>query len=70
KGYDTMGDEYKRVPKDFDPEHARGDLLRRKGLFAFQEAKVPAEFTSKKFVTYCLKRCRDLAPLHGWLDAT
>lgn len=68
KGYSTMGDEYKRVPKGFDSDHPRGDLLRRKGLFAFVEPKVPADLTSGKFVTYCIQRCRDLAPLHEWLE--
>ena len=68
KGYDKMGDEYKRVPRGFDPDHPRGDLLRLKGLFAFVESDVPAEFTSRRFVTYCMKRCRVLAPLHRWLD--
>lgn len=68
KRYDVMGEHYKRVPKGFDADHPRGDLLRHKGLFAFQEKKVPRETHSARLVAYCRARFEPLLPLAEWLQ--
>lgn len=68
KGYETMGEHYKRVPRGFDADHPREALLRHRGLFVFQETKPPSELGSAKLVPYCVKRCKEVAPVLDWLS--
>jgi uncharacterized protein (TIGR02453 family) len=67
-GYDVSGEHYKRVPRGFDPEHPRAELLRYNGLHAISEVGIPDEFTSVKFAPYCTKHYKKVAPLVEWLS--
>ena len=67
KGTKWMGDSYKRVPRGFDPEHPRADLLKKKGLCAFTSHQVPPAFTTTKFPDWCLTRFKKFAPLYHWM---
>jgi uncharacterized protein (TIGR02453 family) len=59
--------ELKRVPKGFDPEHPRADLLKYKGLVA-TFPKFPAGIlASPKLVGWLVKGSKDVAPLVEWL---
>ncbi len=58
---------YKKVPRGYDPEHPRAELLKYKGLHAGFEVKVPRQLHSPKLVDYCFERWSKLAPLHFWL---
>ncbi len=69
KGVGLWGDSYKRVPKGFDADHPRGELLKRKGLCAFVESEIPAAFTTKKFPDWVMKRIEPFVPLYRWLAA-
>ena len=58
----------KRVPAPFPQDHARGELLKRKGLAVVNR---PAEGISAEasFVDWTADRLREAAPLVKWLEA-
>jgi uncharacterized protein (TIGR02453 family) len=60
-------DALKRVPKGFDPEHPRADLLRRKGLHVPFAALPKGLLTSPKLVPWLRDQCKTVAPLVEWL---
>jgi uncharacterized protein (TIGR02453 family) len=65
----VVGHGYKKVPKGFDPEHPRAELLRFDALHAAYETPVPAELTSPAFSRLVLSRFEDTRPLPEWLSA-
>jgi len=66
-GADVVGEGLKRVPKPFDPDHVRGDLLRHKGLQVRFIEKTPKIITKPEFVDWCAKRLDRTADVHHWL---
>lgn len=66
KQYQILGEHYKRVPKGFDPEHPRADLLRYNGLYA-HPIQVKADLTSPDLVDSCMKHFQTMAPIQQWL---
>ena len=64
---DVPEPELKRVPGDHDPDHPRGDLLRRKSLHVRWQDPTPASIGSAAFVDWCGERLDDLGPVHRWL---
>ena len=62
------GEIYKRIPRGFDPDHERADLLLYKGLTAFAESEIPDEFYSVDLVDYLFEYYKKMAPLHHWLN--
>jgi uncharacterized protein (TIGR02453 family) len=68
KGYEVGGDQLKRVPKPWDAEHPRADLLRHKSLISWVD-HAPAEWLhtpqAKAEVTSAWKA---LGPLNAWLS--
>ena len=67
KGLKVGGEQYKRVPKGFDPDHPRAQRLKHGALYAGYEAKVPKELRSKAFVDLCVEKFRATLPVHQWL---
>jgi uncharacterized protein (TIGR02453 family) len=66
--YTVGGEHYKRVPRGYEADHPRADLLRYNGLWAHTAASInPAVITSPDLVEVCLEHCRNMAPLHRWL---
>ena len=66
--YTVGGEQYKRVPRGYDANHPRADLLRYNGLWAHTTAPVDAAvIVTPQLVEVCLEHCRDMAPLHHWL---
>jgi uncharacterized protein (TIGR02453 family) len=67
-GYTLGGEHYKRVPRGYDAEHPRAELLRYNGLWAHTANTVDAALiTTPKLLDACLEHCRTMAPLHHWL---
>lgn len=66
--YNIGGKHYKRTPRGYDPEHKNSELLLYNGLYAGSESKVPDELYSSDIIDYCLKRFREMLPLHQWLN--
>ena len=68
KGFEADShDRLKRVPKGFDPEHPRAELLKAKGLtVGFPD--VPAGLLAKPgLVKWLADSCKTAAPLVEWL---
>lgn len=65
--YEVGGEHYKRVPKGYDPEHERANLLRYNGLYASSPQISRTKLTSSKFVDICVEHCKNMMPLHKWL---
>jgi hypothetical protein len=62
-GYLVGGLHYKRVPRGFDPEHARSELLRHDSLHAYLEVPPPSEVASPAFVEWCVGHFARMKPL-------
>ena len=58
--------EYKQVPRGFDADHPRADLLRNKAMLAWRCDQLPPELHSAKLLDYAYARLKDMAPVHKW----
>lgn len=67
KGLSIGGDKSKRVPRGFDADHPRAELLKYKGLYAYTGTILRKELTTPKFVDLCFTWCSKMAPLQNWL---
>jgi uncharacterized protein (TIGR02453 family) len=67
EGFQVGREHYKRVPRGFDPDHERADLLRYDALYALLELPIPGEFFSSAFAGYSFGHYRRLSPLTEWL---
>jgi len=67
-GESTVGGEhYRRVPRGYDPDHPRADLLRHNGLFVMSPPIGPEQVQAPELVDICFDWCAKIAPLHRWL---
>jgi uncharacterized protein (TIGR02453 family) len=57
----------KRVPKGYDPEHPRAELLKRKGLTVAFPALPKGILATPKLVKWLADGCKASAPLVEWL---
>jgi uncharacterized protein (TIGR02453 family) len=65
---DSMSEEtLKKVPRGFDPEHARAALLKKKGLGVTFSDLPRALLTSQKLVGWLADRAKKATPLVEWL---
>jgi uncharacterized protein (TIGR02453 family) len=65
---DSMSeDTLKKVPRGFDPEHPRAELLKKKGLGVSFPAPPKELYTSPKLVGWLAERAKKAAPLVEWL---
>jgi uncharacterized protein (TIGR02453 family) len=67
-GFTLHGEQLKRAPRGYDPEHPRADLLRRKGLAAFQDHGTPDWLGTPRALEAVVGTWRATAPLSGWLS--
>jgi uncharacterized protein (TIGR02453 family) len=58
---------FKRVPKGFDPEHPRAELLKMKGLTVTFPALPRGILKQPKLVKWLVDGCKTSAPLVDWL---
>lgn len=65
----TEEPDLKRVPKPFDAEHPRADLLRFKKLVAARSWTRPSWITSRRALTEVTALWDRAEPLAAWLDA-
>ncbi len=66
-GADVVGEGLKKVPKPYDPDHPRGDLLRHKGLQVRWIPKRKAPINSPKLVDWCGDELAKAQEVHSWL---
>ena len=70
KGIDVSAhDELKRVPRGFESEHPRADLLRLKGLIAWRSWPVAAWLGTAKAKDRIVEFFHTAKPMNRWLDA-
>jgi hypothetical protein len=63
----ALGDpELKTVPKGYDPDHPRADLLRRRSLLLAGATAHPKIIHGPRFVDWCARRLDALAGVHRW----
>lgn len=60
--------ELKRVPRGFDAEHPRAELLRRKSLSVWSDFPTVHDCTSSSLLADCTQRWQSLRPVHDWLQ--
>lgn len=65
-GYEVGGEAYKRVPRGFDPDHPRAELLRHNSLWVGTELDV-AEARSSKLPQVVVGHYRRMDPIKRWL---
>lgn len=68
-GIDPGEPDLKTVPRGFDKDHPRSDLMRRKGLFLAKGTALPPEVHSAALVDVVCDRYQPLWPLVQWLAA-
>ena len=61
------GAHYKRVPRGFDADHPRADLLRHNALHVWIEEPLPPEVHTDDFVDFCCERFRRVSPVQRWI---
>ena len=66
-GYEVSGDRYKRVPRGYDAEHPRAELLKYKGLHASAPQFDVELVTTPELVDVCFEHCKNMAPIQQWL---
>jgi len=66
KGYEVRGAQYKKVPRGFDKEHPRGDLLKYKGMYIAGRPIATDVTTSADLTDHCYAMAADYAPLIQW----
>jgi len=66
-GADVAGQELKKVPAPFDPDHPQGELLRFKGYQLRWQEDLPSSVGSASFAEWCVERLERAAPIHRWL---
>ena len=69
RGGFTVGshDALQRVPRGFDPEHPRADLLQRKGLIVTFPAPPRGLLVSRALVDWLVTHATRTVPLVEWL---
>jgi uncharacterized protein (TIGR02453 family) len=63
-GYETGGEHYKRVPRGYDPDHPRADLLKYNTLYASITDLNPKLMTQPEFMDVAFGHWKKMAPLH------
>lgn len=64
---DAHGEPLKKVPRGFDPDHPRAELLKRKSLTVRFPALPKEMITKRALATWLTKETAKVAPLVGWL---
>lgn len=65
--YTLNGEQLKRVPREYDAEHPRGELLRYKGLWFSYSGLTLDDLTSPELVDICYEHFRNMSPVQQWL---
>jgi len=65
-GYQVGGDQLKRVPRGYDAEHPRANLLRHTGLYVAKDMPIPNELHAASLVGLCIGEFKKLSPVVEW----
>lgn len=65
--YELNGKQYKTVPRGYDKDHPRGELLKYGGLWV-SKREIPVDvMTSPAFIDVCMAHFKKMAPVEQWL---
>ena len=67
KKYDIGNKTRTKVPRGFDADHQRAELLLHEGLSAGWHGAIPREARSARLVEWCVERYAAVAPISKWL---
>ncbi len=67
--FHVVGEHYKRVPRGYDADHPRSDLLRYAGLYVHPATLGSDHLTSPKLVDVCFNLFQEMAPVYYWLSS-
>ena len=67
KGYEVLGEKYARVPRGFDKEHPRVELLKHKGLYVGGTVIEKSVALSAELVDACFEHYRNFYPIQAWM---
>lgn len=65
--YTLVGEQYKRVPQGFDPDHPRADLLRHGGLYVSPKDGIGNAWGNPALVDEAFSHFRNMTPVYEWL---
>ena len=65
--YEIRGEHYKRVPRGYEKDHPRADLLRYNALYASSPGIEPAVLGSAGLVDVVMDYCQAMASVEQWL---
>lgn len=66
-GYELGGAHYKKVPRGYDADHEREELLRYNGLYAMNADIAVDNLFSADLVDICFQHCVNMRPVQQWL---
>lgn len=66
-GYKIGGKHFKRLPKGFDADFPRAELLLHNGLYCYLESKDIGQLKPKSLIDFCFKHFKAMLPVHSWL---
>ncbi len=66
-GYAIGGKTYKKVPRGFAGSAPAQELALHSAFWVAAQRRSPPELGNAKFVTYCMREWKKLAPVHRWL---
>lgn len=67
-GHHLDGEQLRSGPRGWSsPDDRRSRLLRHTGLVAVTESTHPASMDTARFIGWCTRRWRQMAPIHRWL---
>ncbi len=68
RGFKVGGEHYKRVPRGYDTDHPRADLLKHDSLYV-RSPDIPVSVLMKPdLVDTCYEHALRMAPIHKWLN--
>ena len=70
RGVKLGGLAYKRVPRGFEADHPRAELLRHGAFYVSGEWKLPRTVSGAGFVGWVADRLEQMAPVERWLTRT
>jgi uncharacterized protein (TIGR02453 family) len=66
--FEIGGAHFKRVPRGYDADQPRANLLKYNGLWALSsDAIVQPDLYEAELVDICFDNCKKMAPIHEWL---
>lgn len=66
-GFEIGGQHYKLVPRGYDTDHPRADLLRHNGLYVSSPSISVSVLKRPELVDTCYDYALTMAPVHHWL---